>query len=394
VRLLRNRFVNLPLTPWQRLQVRVSRIQFKLRKGAEEIGNRLFAKARERAYFDKYYPFLDAGSQPGTWVPDSSAPVGRRWEGLAQWRTRIGPATVCWHWGEPYMKAWNVRLPDGSRSDLRDSVAGWRRRAEPPLVWIYGRLVLHDADIEFVDSDGQFPYEPPPLGALPNLEAELARSQDFVLALQDDAFALTAFSELNHRDWMKIGHREFDVFESGGSLAGMIAGLRGKGENYLDVRNEWLSGREKVPQGSYSPDQARRVHRELAKIGWRTHTAEEIQAARREDMRQRLRDRVKLLRALKDLEARPQQSFQPWIKEPPTVPLAMPMYDGDDPAWIEPMSAEEQEAVSADVCVRLSTLAVTARISEDEYRALQPLLAWDLGPFLGVPIAKRPDSTR
>jgi hypothetical protein len=365
------------LTPWQHVKLFFHRLIRGPRKAAREFGDRLFAKSRERSHYEKHYPLLPDGlPPPGKWIEDQNAPRGRRWEGPSQWRTRIGPSTVCWNLGVPAFKAWNVRLPDGSRGDLRDSMAGWRRRAAPPLVWIYGRLVLHDSDIEFVDSDKQHWYTPPPLGAIPNLEAELAGSQDFVAALQDDSFALTAFSQLAHPEWMKVGHREFEEFTGNGSVAGMIAGLRAKGENYLDVENGCLSGQEKTPRAAYSPDQVRRVHAELVKIGWRTHTADEVQSAIRDSMRKRLKDRVTLMRRIKDLELRPEQHCQSWIDKPPYKPLAMPIYEGDDLAWIEPLSVEEQEAMSAETCIRFINLALTARVSEEEYRSLQLLLGW------------------
>jgi len=287
------------------------------------------------------------------------------------------------------MQAWNVLLPDRSRGDLRNSMAGWRRFSEPLGMWIYGQLVISESDITFLDEKKPWAYTPPELGPVPNLEADLARSKDFVAALRDDAFALTAFSRLCYLDWMKVGHREVETFNGNGDVAEMIAGLRDKGENYLDIENECLSGRDEPPRGSHSEDQVRRFHFELEKIGWRTHTTDEVRSAIREALKKRLKDRVTLLRRVKELELRPEQHCQRWIDRPPHRPLAMPFYEGDDAAWIEPLSREEQDAVSAETSVRLYNLAITARLSEDEYRSLQPLLGW--GPLFFN--ARRSDST-
>jgi hypothetical protein len=374
---LRSRFVQIEQTFWQRLTLPVSRLKWKLKRALRNLVDRLLAKKRNRAYLDKYYPFVAANSiQPGQWVHDASSPRGRRWEGQRRWRSRIGRVVVCWECGSPAGEAWNVRMPDGTRRHVRWSPPYWRRRSEPPLVWTYGRLVTHPDDVEFVDLDQQPGYDPPEPKDLPNLEAEVARSPAFVADLQDDAFALTVFFELTNREWMKIGHRDVETFSSGDQLAGMIAGLRGKGEISSDVRYQTLSGRlESLERGICSPDRVQRLHQHLAAIGWRTHTPDEIQAVLREDLHRRLRIRVKLLRDVKNLESRPAGCVPAWREEArfPAVPMPI-YYEGDDPAWLGKLSAEEREACSGQLSLRLLALATSARIGRDEYEELSRAL--------------------
>jgi hypothetical protein len=248
----------------------------------------------------------------------------------------------------------------------------WRRRAKPPLAWIFGTLVLHADDIEFVDLHEQPRYSPPDRGDLPNLEAELACLPAFEADLRDDAFAMTAFYMLSKREWMKIGHREAETFLGDGDVAGMIAGLRAKGEIYLDVEYGTLSGREEpLDRGIFSEDRVQRLHRRLASVGWRTHTPDEIRAILREDLQRRLRTRVELLRQVKELELRQAGSFLHWKETPRLPPLRVSIFrDGDDPAWLGVLSPEEQEACSGELSLRISALAVSARIDRDEHQRL------------------------
>jgi hypothetical protein len=237
-------------------------------------------------------------------------------------------------------------------------------------------LVLHPADTEFVDLAKQPSYCPPDPGGIPNLEAELARSPAFVADLGDDAFAMTAFHLLANKEWMKIGYREVETFSGGSELADMIAGLRAKGEIYLDVRYGTLSGREQpIARGVFSEDRVHRLHRHLASIGWRTHTPDEIRAILREDLQRRLRTRVELLRQVKELELRQAGSFPSWRETPRFPPLRVSIFrDGDDPAWLGALSPEEQEACSGELSLRISALATSARIDRSEHQKLTDAL--------------------
>ncbi len=231
----------------------------------------------------------------------------------------------------------------------------------------------------FVDSEPQPNYIPPPLGDRPDLEAELARSEEFIAGLQDDHFALTAFFRLAYGEWIKVGYRDFDTFNSNGSVAHMIAGLRGKGENYLDIEFQTLSGREQPLKLGNSPHYAQLVQAQLRKIGWRTHTAEEIQAIFREDLRKRLKARVELLRRIKILETRPMGQYEHWVDRPLCGAYPLDIYENDDPAWFTDFNTEEKEASSGELSLRLFALANYAQINRKEYDELKGKL--NLGPL-------------
>jgi hypothetical protein len=375
--LLRSRFIQQDKTFLQRLTLPVRRLKWSLNRTLRRLADRLLAKKRSRAFFDRHYPFLGSDAAcPGRWIEDASHPAGRRWEGQRKWRSRIGPAVVCWECGSPTWKAWNVRMPDGTRQHVRPSMLQWRRRAEPPAVWTYGRLVLHPDDVEFVDHEEQPHYAPPEQNELPNLEAELARLPAFVADLQDDAFALTAFFLLAKREWMKVGYRDVETFSGESELAGMIAGLRGKGEIYLDVRSETLSGRErKFRRSVFSQDRIQRLHRHLATIGWRTHTADEIQAMLRQDLHRRLRSRMDLLSQIKELEARPAGSYPAWEEQLRFLPQPLTIYlEGDNPAWLGQLTEEQLQVCSGEFSLRLIALASSARIDRNEYDRLLSIL--------------------
>ncbi|MDB5601531.1 MAG: hypothetical protein JWN71_3575 [Xanthobacteraceae bacterium] len=376
--LLRSRFVQFEFNRWQRLTLPFHRLTWAVRNTIRRTGDRLFAKARIRAYLDKVYPFRDPNaSHPGQWIIDDKIPGGRKWEGQRTWRTRIGLATICWECGSPSTDAWNVRLPDGRRADVRQSAViwqksyAWRRRAVPPLVWAYGTLQLHDSDIEFIDLDEQPSYSAPPLADIPMIEAELARSSEFIADLQDDAFAMMAFHHLSQLEWMKIGHREYHAFNGSGEVAHMIAGLRRKGETYIDVEFA-LSGRDKPPKITRPDYYAALLQWHLKKIGWRTHTHDEIHAMRKENFRQRLAARVEVLREVQSLEQRSSGSCDSWLEKPrPRLGQSFFMYESDDPAWLSDLSAEEKVASSAELIDRLDHLAATRRISKNEYDVLR-----------------------
>src|SRR5207247_8078564 len=95
----------------------------------------------------------------------------------------------------------------------------------------------------------------------------------------------------------------------------------------------------------------------VATIGWRTHTADEIQAIYREDLRQRLRARVELLRQIKVLENRSTGHHPPWMDQAPYGAIPLAIYEGDDPAWFDELSAEEREASAGALSLRLFALA-------------------------------------
>lgn len=66
------------------------------------------------------------------------------------------------------------------------------------------------------------------------LERELVACQIFVDALNDDQFAVTAYNYLNWLDWVKVGVPDALPMNGDRSTGAMIAGLRAKGEDYLD----------------------------------------------------------------------------------------------------------------------------------------------------------------
>jgi hypothetical protein len=260
-------------------------------------------------------------------------------------------------------------MPDGSRGEAWHYLPMWRRRGNAPMVWIYGRLVLNADDVEFVDSDEQPRYIPPPLSDTPNLEAELARSEGFIADIQDDAFALTAFVMLTELEWMKVGHREFE--QSGtGDIAEMIAGLRRKGESYSDVRNETLGGRNTSMKNYVTQEHVQRLHVRVAEIGWRTHTADELHAIFVEDLRQRLQARVEVLRKVKSFETRNAAYCECWTPKGSAPGLVLFLHENDDITWLGELSSEQEEAISSSLSRRVVDLALNGRMNRTEYNEL------------------------
>jgi hypothetical protein len=162
-------------------------------------------------------------------------------------------------------EATNAKLSDGTRGMAWRRLMGWRRPATGPLKWIWGQVEITDDDVTFRDWAEQPSYMPDPL--LDNqfqLERELANCQSFIDALQDDEFAIIAYDYLTWLDWVKIDTSDALGMNGSGSTGSMIAGLRAKGEDYMDYRwNEVV-----IPEAQQIRNK-QRLFNILQQMGWR-----------------------------------------------------------------------------------------------------------------------------
>jgi hypothetical protein len=220
--------------------------------GALAQVDRKSTDAEALAHLDKYYPFVEQGADaPGRFIEgagDAGAAVRSR--GRAGWRTRHGVAVVLWSDGRP-SRAWSVRVPDGTRSDInRVRDHGWRRRAADGSRWIYGEIEIRPDDVRFVDG-AQPVYKAPAASEVPDLERDLSSDVQFRKALLDERFADAVYSVLRNREFVHIASGK--KWSCGISqAAGIVAGLRGLGDSYQDFYPYVLL------EGVYPDDRAER----------------------------------------------------------------------------------------------------------------------------------------
>ncbi|WP_334535613.1 hypothetical protein [Bradyrhizobium sp. AZCC 2230] len=288
-------------------------------------------------------------------------------------RTKHGVATMRWGCiGQKTSPLWarNALLPDGTRGDVQGRTTGWwRRRGRGDKRWIIGDVDIRATDVVFVDRASQdLRYEPPGGESDAQLERDLALHRPFVEALADDKFAAVAHQMLAHLDWMRIGAREIGLLEG---LHDMFACLRNKGEDYLDFKfGEYPGG---APTKAEAAKHVLRMKEIMRSLGWRTYTADELQARLREDFRARLERRLEAWRRLDAYEARSAGSHDVLAKTP--LISDMLLYEGDDPEWLAELRGEERLAASAQFIERLKDLANSGRLTAGEYEdLLQALL--------------------
>jgi len=288
-------------------------------------------------------------------------------------RTKHGVATTRWgRIGQTTspISARNALLPDGTRGDVQSRTTGWwRRRGHGDKRWIIGDVDIRATDVVFVDRASQdLRYVPPAVESDAQLERDLALHRPFVEALADDKFAAVAHQMLAHLDWMRIGARENGLFEG---LHGMFACLRNKGEDYLDFKfGEYPGG---PPTKAEAVTHVLRMKEIMRALGWRTYTADELQARLREDFRARLERRLEAWRQLDAYEARPAGQHDVLAKTP--LISDMLLYEGDDPEWLAELRGEERLAASVQFAQRLKDLANSGRLTAREYEdLLQALL--------------------
>lgn len=126
-----------------------------------------------------------------------------------------------------------ARYPDGSRREINFTLDhGYRRRSGGPQRWVYGDIEIQPSDVFFKDGD-QPVYTPPPLSAVPDLEAELARDEEFLSDLKEDKFAQAFYKIFSNREFFKNDDdRRWSCGER--QAARLLSNLRGLGESYQD----------------------------------------------------------------------------------------------------------------------------------------------------------------
>lgn len=157
----------------------------------------------------------------------------REWVGPERWRTRHGPAIVCWSQNE-IARADNVRLDDGARMSISGPRVGSLTSRIPSPTgqgFIQGLLVTYPDDVEFVALARNY-RNPPREEVRPAFEA-LRNTSDFMRFLaSDQAHAYAAYTAIQNR---KLTLPDGAVILFGQrSAAGLIAALRDNGEDYLD----------------------------------------------------------------------------------------------------------------------------------------------------------------
>jgi hypothetical protein len=239
----------------------------------------------------------------------------------------------------------------------------WRRKGRGDKRWIIGDVDIRATDVVFADRASQdFRYDPRAVEIGAQLERDLALHRPFVDALADDKFATVAHHMLAHLEWMRIGAREIGLFEG---LHHMFACLRNKGEDYLDFKFGDYPG--SAPSKAEAAEHALRMKEIMRSLGWRTYTADELQARVREDFRARLERRLEAWRQLDAYEARPAGSYDVLAKTPLSDML---LYEGDDPEWLAELRGEERLAASAQLVQRLKDLANSGRLTAGEFEDL------------------------
>jgi hypothetical protein len=355
------RFLQVDLTPLEQLRYGVLRPYRRLRAWLDRVwrSGPVWRWIGGPLHDRKYAPWA-------VFSPDTKVPVVTD-ENQIGCRTRHGVAVVhwrCFSQAQHPMRAHNVLLPGGTRGDVQNRTAGWwRREGRGDKIWIIGDVDIRADDIIFVDAASQdLKYQPPPAESPARLERELALHGPFVEALADDKFAAVAHNMLMHLEWVQIGAHEIGLFDS---LHHMIASLRNKGEDYLDFKLGY--DLVKVTDAE-AAEYTRRMKELMRSLGWRTYTVDELKARTRQDFRIRVKRRVEAWRRLDAYEARPAGSYDALARTP--LVIDMPLYEGDDKAWLDELPDEERMATSSQFVLRLKVLADSGRITADEYADL------------------------
>ncbi len=314
---------------------------------------------------------------------------------------------VAWSFGRPH-RAFSVLYPDGTRGEV-DSASdhGFRRRSTGEKRWIYGKIDIQPNDVVFTDGP-QPTYTPPPQTDVPDLEADLARDPAFLEAIQDDRFARAVYNIFSYRPFLK-GTDERAWHCGGRDAASLVADLRGLGESYQDyyldhgflgcwpddrserearlrkeieelkdsqderdrMRLEWAEQSLAEHLEDKNADVFDALHAHVTRLGWHTLNAED----KAKDDRRDLDQRVGILRKVKSLEGRRLLTAPQWA-----VPFRQRLVIVDrylrfpsirKVPEAETLSMEEREAyIPALVRKRLYLLAVTGRISKDDFDTL------------------------
>jgi hypothetical protein len=284
-------------------------------------------------------------------------------------RTRHRRATILWSIDGSggtcqVVRVRNVLIATGKRIEVTES----RRPGDSREEWIWGRFKITADDVALIDDPAARPkYDPDSDPEATRLEKLLAKSPRFRAAVTDPHCARVAFRMLSDLVWFNMEDRDEMAFFGSGSIAGMIAGVRDRGETYMDYKfGTSTVGISDADVRRYALD----VHDIMGELGWRTHTAEELRLQARADFNSRVEDRIANWNSLAELEARAADSYEPTGGRYAEIP--MPIYEGEE-AWAEPLPQDTKLMMSKEYARRVRHLVATNRISDDEYRLLTGL---------------------
>lgn len=203
---------------------------------------------------------------------------GAEWTNRRQWGTRHGPA-VC-HGGFQYRHyAENVLLPSGLRGDALAGVRGWRRPdGDGRLSW--DRRLRLDVTwtggvVEFSEDDAVFFDVPSPRDTYHlYLSFEVALARDILgnrtmCALVKDLVGVAAMWTLylQSNKWQREGVEGVQFFGSDDSIRGLIADMRGRGEDHVDI--DIAHDPLYWPFGAPVEERAQILRQMLEEMGWR-----------------------------------------------------------------------------------------------------------------------------
>ena len=214
-------------------------------------------------------PLLEAGQPAPGRFKTVDGKLYSTWEGeIHTWRVRHGEAVMTWSFGNPD-GAKNVRMPDGTRRDAETMMhfEGPRKwRVLDGRRWTHGVLEESADELTFAPDAVQPPERKlrPEPDDKPNMEREMMASATLRAQVDQDDFAYALYAAMCNVDWRK-SDSDCRWNCSWRYAGGVVAGLRGLGEDYMDF---YCGGNE----GQVAP----KVMATLHELGWNPLTEEEI----------------------------------------------------------------------------------------------------------------------
>lgn len=196
----------------------------------------------------KEIPLLHPGQDPpGHWslvAPrHENEELYRRWVGALSWRTRHGEAFIVWSIGR-ISRIENARLPTGERVGVArvEASSDFFENKEVVVRWIgsdgfYTRARPHisenDIILEILPPRDEMAFEE-------GFERALSTDPDIRSLVLEDEFAQQLYASLCNVEWIK-GEENYAC--SWRYAGGLVASLRGKGEDYMDFYDSGGEGR-------------------------------------------------------------------------------------------------------------------------------------------------------
>ena len=317
---------------------------------------------------------------PGFYIRDAEVPA-RNWIeaedgkriglGKSRFRTRHGSA-IALHFHVGPLRIWGAQLGDGRLVHCRRSLGkAWRRRSDNGRGWFPGTIEIQEDAVLFRDG-GQPRYEPQhPPEHIHELETAISNTPEFMRLLQDDSFANELYFTLCNQEFCKISRPDKREGLSFGSIAGMIADLRGVGEWYLDFKSLGLE----PPPPRYN---RREIVHQFRAVGWQL-----VSEVDRFEEHQLGWD---LLRAY---EARPGASCPEWA-----VKFDVPVVRSGLPStrrWYDTSDEKLERLPQLNTRHRLLAMAVLDQISQEEFLRLEEAKQQEFAEYESRPHGVQPD---